>query len=81
MRCGEWRQFLSTLICLCFEVAEVVSPIVSHSSPEGNVPAEVKLGQYAEESRSYTIHLLILGIHFPVCFYFIFESILISSIS
>ncbi|XP_074661192.1 tRNA (32-2'-O)-methyltransferase regulator THADA-like [Tubulanus polymorphus] len=36
----EWRRLINILIDLSFGIAAIVSPIVSHSSPEGNVPLD-----------------------------------------
>ena len=35
---SNWRNLLQDVIQSSLEVAEIVSPIVSNSSPEGNVP-------------------------------------------
>ena len=33
-----WRGLIKDVIDISFNVAQVVSPVVSNSSPEGNVP-------------------------------------------
>ena len=38
---AKWRHLLSDVVTTCFQVADVVLPIVSHSSPEGNIPDDV----------------------------------------
>ncbi|XP_064600963.1 tRNA (32-2'-O)-methyltransferase regulator THADA-like [Liolophura sinensis] len=40
----RWRGLLADLIQCCCDAAEVVSPIVQNSSPEGNIPLEVIKG-------------------------------------
>ncbi|KAK7482199.1 hypothetical protein BaRGS_00026548, partial [Batillaria attramentaria] len=40
----SWAQFFNRLLQVCLQVAEVVSPVVQNSSPEGNVPEEAVLG-------------------------------------
>ncbi|PVD25967.1 hypothetical protein C0Q70_13634 [Pomacea canaliculata] len=39
-----WAEFIHCLLQTCFQVAEVVSPVVQNSSPEGNIPQEAILG-------------------------------------
>ena len=39
-----WRHVLDDVIATCYSVAEVVSPVVSHCSPEGHVPQEAIMG-------------------------------------
>lgn len=45
---SKWRDLLAHLITTCFEVAEVVAPIVNNSSPEGNIPDDVCIGDSVE---------------------------------
>ena len=33
----SWKQYLNMLLTACFDVAKVVAPVVTNSSPEGNV--------------------------------------------
>ena len=40
-----WKQFLSEFISLCFEISEIVSPVVHNSSPEGNIPLDALKGK------------------------------------
>ena len=37
----KWRLLLNDIIKTCFRVADVVHPVVSNSSPEGNIPDDV----------------------------------------
>jgi len=37
----KWRRLLNDLVTLCFRVSDVVLPVVSNSSPEGNIPDDV----------------------------------------
>ena len=53
-----WKQFLSEFISLCFEISEIVSPVVHNSSPEGNIPLDALKGK-----KNYCI-LLSKGVHF-----------------
>ncbi|KAL8624379.1 hypothetical protein ACOMHN_012779 [Nucella lapillus] len=39
-----WAKFVNCLLHVCLKVAEVVSPVVQNSSPEGNIPDEAILG-------------------------------------
>ncbi len=39
-----WSQLISEIVLLTFEVATIVSPVVSNSSPEGNIPEDAILG-------------------------------------
>jgi hypothetical protein len=41
-----WRKYIDFLLQVCLQVAEVVSPVVQNSSPEGNVPEEAVLGTF-----------------------------------
>ena len=38
---AKWRHLLNDVVMTCFQVADVVLPVVSHCSPEGNVPDDV----------------------------------------
>ncbi|XP_064621388.1 tRNA (32-2'-O)-methyltransferase regulator THADA-like isoform X2 [Lineus longissimus] len=48
---AEWREYLEQLIQACFDLTTVVSPVISHSSPEGNVPIETFLESDHEASK------------------------------
>jgi len=37
----KWRHLVNDIITTCFRVANVVHPVVSNSSPEGNIPDDV----------------------------------------
>jgi len=37
----KWRLLLNDIVKTCFHVADVVLPVVSNSSPEGNIPDDV----------------------------------------
>ena len=37
----KWRHLLNDIVTTCFYVADVVFPVVSHSSPEGNIPEDL----------------------------------------
>jgi len=37
----KWRHLLNDIVITCFRVADVVLPVVSNSSPEGNIPDDV----------------------------------------
>lgn len=37
---SRWRRVVDDIINRCLTVAKLVSPIVSHSSPEGYIPQE-----------------------------------------
>jgi len=39
----KWRHLLNDVVTTCFHVADVVLPVVSHSSPEGNIPEDLSL--------------------------------------
>ncbi|ESO99953.1 hypothetical protein LOTGIDRAFT_112768, partial [Lottia gigantea] len=41
---SSWKHCFKNLVKVCLEVAEIVSPVVQDSSPEGNVPAEAIRG-------------------------------------
>ena len=34
---SEWQCLVSTILQACYDVADVVSPVVTNSSPEGNI--------------------------------------------
>ena len=53
---AEWKELLAKLMDLCFEVSQVVSPIVNSSSPEGIFPAELSIAK-APQSHSESEHL------------------------
>ncbi|XP_013405137.1 thyroid adenoma-associated protein homolog [Lingula anatina] len=36
----KWKKLLEQLLNLCFKVSDIVLPVVSHSSPEGNIPED-----------------------------------------
>ena len=40
---AKWRHLLNGVVTTCFHVADVVLPVVSHSSPEGNIPEDMSL--------------------------------------
>src|SRR6218665_117926 len=39
---AEWRHLMSRLIDVCFSMAVIVAPIVTNSSPEGNIPFDLE---------------------------------------
>jgi len=39
----KWRRLLNDIVITCFRVADVVLPVVSHCSPEGNIPDDLSL--------------------------------------
>jgi len=39
----KWRRLLNDVVTTCFQVADVVLPVVSNSSPEGNIPDDVTI--------------------------------------
>ena len=41
----KWQHLVASLVGVCFEVATTVSPVVSNSSPEGNIPEDAILGK------------------------------------
>ena len=44
---------------VCFEVATTVSPVVSNSSPEGNIPEDAILGKSAIGSANEMVMIVI----------------------
>ena len=42
-----WRPLVDDVINLSLRVAELVSPVVSHVSPEGNIPQDAIMGTAA----------------------------------
>lgn len=49
---AEWKSLLARLMELCFEVSQVVGPIVNSSSPEGIFPAELSIVEPTDQSES-----------------------------
>ena len=57
--CVQWRELVSGLVQASLLVAEVVSPVVAHSSPEGHVPDDAVLGNTGTLNvRTYTYYTL-----------------------
>ena len=44
----KWRHLLNDVVTTCFHVADVVLPVVSHSSPEGNIPKDLSFESQGE---------------------------------
>ena len=40
---APWREFVQSLIDVSLSVAVIVGPVVTHSSPEGQLTGEVKV--------------------------------------
>jgi len=56
---ADWKKLLDRLINLCFDVSQVVSPIVNSSSPEGIFPAELSVVE-ADLTESVTPQMLLV---------------------
>ena len=41
---SQWQALVEELVTTALDVASVVSPVVSHSSPEGHIPTDAILG-------------------------------------
>jgi hypothetical protein len=50
---SKWQKLLALLIAACFKTAEIVAPVVSNSSPEGNIPDDVCVGDSVEGLLMY----------------------------
>jgi len=53
----KWRRLLSDVVLTCFQVADVVHPVVSNSSPEGNIPDDVTLTAAECRGQSYDVNI------------------------
>ena len=40
-----WRVSVNDVINICLRAAELVSPVVSHASPEGIIPTDAIMGE------------------------------------
>lgn len=57
--CDCWKDFINKLLGTCFQVRDIVRPIVENDSPEGNVPMDFEILQTVVEksiaNRSFEI--------------------------
>lgn len=57
---AEWREIITRLIEMCFEISRIVSPIVNSSSPEGIFPKELRSAEPNSEERAVTPQMLLV---------------------
>lgn len=57
---NEWRELVTRLLEMCFEISQIVAPIVNSSSPEGIFPKELRSARPDAQELLVTPQMLLV---------------------